>query len=724
MVGLVLGLLAALVLSPSAVAPAWAGGSGENVLLIVNSRSWGSLSAANHYIRLRRIPPVNVVYLDWAGDVEAIDSTTFREKLLQPIVTEIERRRLADHVDYVVYSTDFPWSIDYSKEIDATKLPKYLYPTASLTGATYLYQYVLGGRVEFLSLDANRYFRGGSATEAPASHGFRSWYGWGRDRELLEAGGERFAASAMLGVTSGRGNSVREVIDYLTTAAGADFSRPPGTIYYAANPDVRSTTREPLFAAAVDAIKAEGIAAERIGGVLPMRKPDVAGVMLGTERFDWSESKSRIVPGAFCEHLTSAGGVLSEGAGQTPLTDLLRAGAAISCGAVAEPYAVPNKFPSAFLHLHYVRGCSAAEAFYQSIHSPYQLLLVGDGLCRPWATPPVVTIPGLAEGDAVSGVLMLKPVVELKSRGPTPDGKPAAVTRIELFVDGILVDTASPQEGFEFDTRILPDGAHEFRIAAIGPDEIETRGVAIRTVRVANTTRTVEFKRTETGPVRWGEILKLEARAPGSAGIALTQGTRRLAVIPKSEGTFEIDPRSLGRGPVALEAVAIGPTGPQSNVISTRIELDVEPNDPAPSYAVPAGAAFRPGMSLVTGAGKRRLVLATVEADWLEALGVAAGDTFTQTGFLTVEEDGVYQFRLTHNLNVALLVDDREIGKFDRMSTENDYAAATLRRGLHKIELRATVRAEPRLDIRFGLRGTKRLQPASMTHIPEPGDAP
>jgi hypothetical protein len=711
MIGLVPALAsAALVSAALACGAARAGGSGENGLLVVNSRSWGSLSAANHYMRLRRIPPVNVVYLDWAGDVERIDADTFREKLLQPIVTEIERRKLADHIDYVVYSTDFPWSIDFAQDAAGTELPNYLSPTASLTGATYFYQLVLGKRIDFLSLVANRYFRGGTATGVPSSRGFRSWYGWGRDGRLLEAGGERFAVSAMLGVTSGRGNSVREVIDYLTAAAGADFSRPAGTIYYAANGDVRSTTREPLFAAAIDAVKAEGTAAARVEGELPTGKPDVAGAMLGTAGFDWRASKSRIVPGAFCEHLTSAGGILSEGAGQTPLTELLRAGAAISCGAVAEPFAVPNKFPSAYLHLHYVRGCSAAEAFYQATHSPYQLLLVGDPLCRPWAKPPVVTISEPVEGAAVSGVLSFKLSVE-----------PATVERLELFVDGILVDVRKPEEPFDLDTRVLPDGNHELRVTAIGPEPIETRGFARRTVRVANSTRTVELRRTETGPIRWGQTLKLEARASDAIGIALTQGTRRLAMLPQGEGVFEIDPRMLGRGPVTLEAVAIGRTGPVSNVISAGLEIEVEPNDPAPSYEVAAGAMFRPGMSLVTGAEKRRLVMAMVEPDWLEALGVTAGDTFTQTGFLTVDEDGVYQFSLKHNLALTLLVDDREIGRFDRTATENDYAAAALKRGLHKIELKGKVREAPRLDIRVGLRGTRRLQPSSMTHIAEPG---
>ena len=159
-------------------------------------------------------------------------------------------------------------------------------------------------------------------------------------------------------------------------------------------------------------------------------------------------------------------------------------------------------------------------------------------------------------------------------------------------------------------------------------------------------------------------------------------------------------------------------------MISAGLEIDVEPDDPAPTYPVAAAAVFRPGMSLVTGAGKRRLVTAMAEPDWLEALGVATGDTFTPTGFLTVAEDGVYQCRLNHNLGLTLVVDDREIGKFDRTTPENDFAAAALRRGLHKIELRGTVRADPRLDVRFGLRGTNRLQPASMTHAAEPANRP
>ena len=95
-------------------------------------------------------------------------------------------------------------------------------------------------------------------------------------------------------------------------------------------------------------------------------------------------------PGAWCDHLTSLGGALQPNGGQTPLTALLRAGAAGAGGTVAEPLNHPFKFPSAFVHVHRARGLSLVEAVHRSMSGPYQYLVVGDPLSRPWpakATP-------------------------------------------------------------------------------------------------------------------------------------------------------------------------------------------------------------------------------------------------------------------------------------------------------------------------------------------------
>ncbi|MBM4047199.1 MAG: hypothetical protein FJ279_19010 [Planctomycetes bacterium] len=195
-----------------------------------------------------------------------------------------------------------------------------------------------------------------------------------------------YLISTMLACTSGRGNSVSEALASLRRSAEADHTRPKGTIYFMENGDIRSTTREWAFRAAVEKLKQLGVNAVVEQGVLPQNKPDVAGAVIGAAGFDWAKSGSAMLPGAICEHLTSFGGALRETAGQTPLSEFLRHGAAAASGTVTEPYAIQAKFPNAFIQVHYPRGCTLGEAFYQSVNGPYQLLIVGDALCKPWAT--------------------------------------------------------------------------------------------------------------------------------------------------------------------------------------------------------------------------------------------------------------------------------------------------------------------------------------------------
>ena len=125
-------------------------------------------------------------------------------------------------------------------------------------------------------------------------------------------------------------------------------------------------------------------------------------------------------------------------AGQTPLSEFLRYGAAGASGTVTEPYAIPDKFPSPMIQVHYARGCTLAEAFYQSVYGPYQLLIVGDPLCRPWAEIPQVSATGVEPGATVSGTLTLQPTATL-AHGATVD-------HFELFVDGLRVGECKPGE--------------------------------------------------------------------------------------------------------------------------------------------------------------------------------------------------------------------------------------------------------------------------------------
>jgi hypothetical protein len=466
----------------------------NSTVVVINSASDASKTVAAEYVKLRKIPQANVIELENIPDQESIDVNQFRDLILKPLLSELEKREIRSKIDCVAYSSDFPTAIDVRPDTKGKKLHRILTPTASINSLTFLYQAVLAKDVRYLAMVSNRYFRrlvptkptkplvpetsvrigvalrqaatdkAWSKAEAvlldvladhPNNSGLHynlacmlarqekaeaaleslqnaAKAGWmnhaharrdsdlenirGSDRfkEILEqmakntvnvqpsmpfshdlkfavngsvtkAEGESYLLSTVLGVTRGRGNTVAEVLSNLRKSVKADESRPAGTVYLMTNSNVRSTTRDGLFGSVVVALKSLGVKAEIIKGTIPIKKSDVAGAVIGTASFDWKKSESHILPGAICEHLTSYGGVMRKNAGQTPFTELIRHGAAGSSGTVAEPYAIAPKFPSPFIHVHYARGATLAEAFYQSVNGPYQLLIVGDPLCRPWA---------------------------------------------------------------------------------------------------------------------------------------------------------------------------------------------------------------------------------------------------------------------------------------------------------------------------------------------------
>ncbi|MBM3498875.1 MAG: hypothetical protein FJX74_09415 [Armatimonadetes bacterium] len=295
---------------------------------------------------------------------------------------------------------------------------------------------------------------------------FRGATVWGPDGEPLTSGeGRRYLLSAMLAYTGGPANTLDEALACLRSSCAADGSTPAGTVFYMVSGDrARTGTRQGTFRSAAAALGRLGVKSEVLDGVLPPGKPDVAGAMIGIASFNWAESGSHVLPGAFCDHLTSFGGLMT-GAGQTLLSEFIRYGAAGACGTVAEPYAIPGKFPSPFVHVYYASGCSLAEAFYLSVRGPYQQLLVGDPLCRPWARVPEVRAKGLSAGDVVR-----KP---RRLTASTVGGETA--TRFELFVDGKRVQSCTPDARLTLDPRPLAAGEHEARIVAIA-GLLETQG--------------------------------------------------------------------------------------------------------------------------------------------------------------------------------------------------------------------------------------------------------
>ncbi len=315
--------------------------------------------------------------------------------------------------------------------------------------------------------------------EMQPARGFRAEVGWLPNGESTEPQrGARYLLSTVLAVTAGRGNSVEDALACLRRSAAADGTKPTGTVYFLGNDDIRSTTREWAFEAAVKKLETLGVNAVIEDGVLPQQKTDVAGAVIGIADFDWPKSGSSMRPGAIVEHLTSFGGVMTMGAGQTPLTEFLRHGAAGSSGTVTEPFAIQAKFPNAFLHVHYASGCSLAEAFYQSVTGPYQLLIVGDPLCAPWRKTLTITVEGFAADKPLEGKVTLSPKAE------SPDG--LGTNGFSLYIDGLRVETMKSEGEFTLDTTRFADGSHTITILARGNDLIETIGRWTSSVTIRN----------------------------------------------------------------------------------------------------------------------------------------------------------------------------------------------------------------------------------------------
>ncbi|MHB1037952.1 MAG: TIGR03790 family protein [Pirellulales bacterium] len=689
---ILLGILGLFLAAPAVCR---AGGGPENVFLVVNSRSWASRTIANYFVPLREIPASNVFDMDWSSTVEVSDINAFRKQILAPVFAEIEARGLTRQIDYIVYSADLPYAISFATDLTDRPPPIPAGLIGSITSLTYLHELVAAKNPNYMALDANRYgpLVEPGQKELP-THGFRSWYGWGPHGERLEAGDRHYMLSTMLAMTSGRGNSVREAVGYLARSATADGTRPKGTIYYVRNNNVRSTTREPLFADAVAMLQKLGVAAEILEGTVPRNKSDVQGAMIGTHQFDWKASGSTILPGAICEHLTSAGGAL---AGyytqQTPLTEFLRYGAAGSSGTVIEPYAEKRKFPAATIQVQYARGCSLAEAFYQSVPGPFQLLIVGDPLCRPWANLPKVSVAGIPAPATVRGTLALKPSAQ------TPAG--SKIDHFELFVDGVRKGQCDPGQTLPLDTAALADGYHEVRVVAIEAGPIESQGRAVLPITVANRGRSIEFSAAPTR-ARWGRPLVLSARSPGAAGIAFYQNAALLGKTTGESGRLEIDPKILGQGPVQLRAVATGKAGPTDSVAARPVSLTVEPTALMPGLKLPPGAQLLRGFQLKLADGKTVPIQDTTKHNWLETAGVKPNETFELDAWFEVPAGDVYQFQIQHQGSAEIRVDGALLYQADQKLNLHNFVPVSLAAGVHRLTVRGRTAEYVRFEMFFG----------------------
>lgn len=673
-IGRVLGALCGLLLA----AAARAGGGPETTLLVVNAGSPLSLAVANAYIQLRDLPERQVVWLDDVPPLETMDVETFRTRILAPVRRHLAVHGLEQEIDLIAYSAGFPYAVDFRSDEREHGLERNPHRgnAGSLTGMTFFARQIEARQIDYLGLRANHYFRRPTGPLRVAhdtrplagpdtipnfepARGFRSRYHWDLERGVAGAQpgtDHRYVLSAMLAYTGVRGNSLPEVTAYLRRAVASDASHPQGTVYLMENRDIRTRVRRHLFRGTIAALEARGrhavvLSADMPGenGREPQRRTDVIGLVAGTRRVLWEQSGSVLLPGAIAESFTSFAGHFANPA-QTKLTEFLRHGAAGSSGAVREPYSFVEKFPVPQMHVYYADGASLAEAYYQSVSGPYQLLIVGDPLARPFARFGEIT---LVEPDAAAswrGVVDVRPSV----RAPAGRG----VERVELWVNGQLIGAAPANTAIRLDTTRLPDGVQDLRLVAVEAGPLQTRYFARWPIRIDNRGRRVVI---EGAPphVHHGDAVDLAGRADGARRVVVRHGTRMLAEAPVRGGQWRVRVPSiaLGMGPVALQVVAEYPDGGAARAAPHRLTV-APPARLIAAQVPPAGEGVRLQVERVRDGALLQAVVPAVGPALPKELRGGRMRMIKYEGAFEARVSGLYELTVEAEGDVALTIGD------------------------------------------------------------------
>lgn len=544
----------AFVAASIALAPALlAGGSGESALLVVNPASAEALYVANHYRAARWIPDGNLLYLEPGAPSYAAFVANVQPAFLGTLAS-----RRVEHVDYVIVMPGTSFFVPAPGLVSDGCSPVTRFSIAAPYGVAHNSSAILAGTT---AARLNRYF--GADDEAIAFDSSIAWFG---GLPSTQPSAERYFVAAMLGYTGARGNTVAEIIDTIDRSAAIDGSAPNGTFYFFQTTDpARSTPRHGWFPAVTAAILLFGGMAQHLYADMPSGQTDCQGIMTGLADPAIASGNFTILPGAFCDHLTSYAGTFDSGS-QTKMSEWITKGASATSGTVEEPCNYPGKFPHARMHLYYRKGLTLGEAWLRSMrYYTFQNLLYGDPLTRPYAAIPLVGLESVPAGP-VSGSVPLTPIATPVGSDPVQD--------VELYVDGVLVRRGTLGDSLPLQTELLDDGWHELRVLAYEASSVRSVGSWIGSVLVENQGLSAWLAPAATsGDLGTSFDFDLAAFGAGLVELRLVCGGRVLGTTSANPGTVRVFGQNLGAGPARVQAEALFASG--ARVRSAPLQLAI-----------------------------------------------------------------------------------------------------------------------------------------------------
>lgn len=534
------GRKAAALVMAGGCATALAGGGGESAILIIDPNDPVSVRLGHYYKNARQIPDRNVIYMAPG----AADHTAFRATNLPALSGHIEGAGIADHADYVLIAPSTTFYVNAAGMITDTCAPVTRFSISSAYTTAFITDDFVGGGVN--QTLANRYYS--TANSAVAFDSNTTWLSGGAS---TQPNARRYYIGGLIGYTGERGNTPEQIIAMIDRGTAVEGTRPDGTIYFMSNTsDTLRNVRNTQYAAVRQTITSSlSRPCEIIVGNLPVPEQDCAGVMTGFSYATVAGSTMTLVPGAFCEHLTSFAAMF-DNFDQTKCSEWITEGASGTCGAVEEPCNYPGKFPHARFHAWYLQGATLGEAYLRSLqYVPFQNLLVGDVLAKPYAWVPQVSVAGVPAGPA-SGIIELEP-------SATTEQPRATIWGFDLLIDGVLKGSVAPGGRFSVDTTHLDDGWHDVRVLAYDSTPNRTAGRWRGSMVTSNRGRSATISSTVmTGDLDDQFPVRVSADGLLPREIQIVQNGRVIG-SGASGDTIMIPGRSLGSGESAIHAKAL-----------------------------------------------------------------------------------------------------------------------------------------------------------------------
>ena len=431
----------------------WAGGSGLNVVVVVNQDSTNSVQLGNYYCEQRQVPPQNLLRASWPGGNISWLTSDLDSVIRNPLIAMLAARQLTNQIDYVLLCMDFPYRVTDTNGANSTTTPLFygFIPDTSVpTG--------LPSSCSLPNASSNSY--------AGSEYVFRS-----------AAPGTSKTNFLTVMLTSSNLAEAKLVID---RGVASDSTFPTQTVYLGKSDDTARNIRYVLFDNA--------IFNTRLRGKYSMQRTNVnvsnyLGYIAGYENGYLNiVPATNYAPGALADQLTSYGGYLYEDYGQTTALQYLNAGAAGSYGTVIEPCAYLQKFPSPQDYFCQARGFSMAECYYQSVTNPYQGVLLGEPLAAPFAQAPGASWSNLPANALLSGTTNLSLQINAADSAHP-------VQQVDLFVDGTFAQTLTnipPRQGNTL-TVTIRGQAMPYNVAASATLLSATAGLAALLNQNSNT---------------------------------------------------------------------------------------------------------------------------------------------------------------------------------------------------------------------------------------------